>query len=104
MRTLRALLAFAVGATGGFFAGSGLLTDLPTRAYRQDLLPPPADWGRLYWLTVLSWLAALGVACAVRRLRPLAVGWLVGVPALLLIALVYNWHTWGTWGQTPTIP
>lgn len=104
MRTLRVLLAFVAGAIGGLLAGYGLLSDLPVSRRRQDLLPPPADWGPFYWLTVSSWIVALVAACFVRRLRPAAVGWLVGVPVILVVVLAYNWHTWGTWGETPTLP
>lgn len=98
------VLGFLVGLTAGLFAGTGLLTGLPVHAYRQDLLPAPDDWGPWRWLVTLSWLAAVGLAVLAPRVRWIATGWLLGVPVLLGIALVYNWHTWGLWGETPTLP
>ena len=104
MRVVRRLAGFVLGAVAGLFAGTGLVVDLPTRRYEQDLLPGPAAWGPWYWLTVGSLFLALAAATFAPRLRSVAVGWLVGVPVLLVIALAYNWHVWGRWGSTPTIP
>lgn len=101
---LRGVLVL-LGLAGGFWAGVAMMGDLPPAvARRVDLLPPPWQWGPVYGLVAVSWLAAFAVMLFSRRGRMVALGWWLGVPVIPVIALVYNWLTWGQFGTTPTIP
>lgn len=102
---MRRLVGFVLGAAAGLVAGLGLVTDLPDGPGRtRDLLPAPEAWGLLHWLVVGSAFLVLGLACFVERLRWAAIGYLLGLPVLLVSALVYNQVVWGQFGLTPTIP
>jgi hypothetical protein len=98
---LRRFAELVVGAAAGLVAGPGLVSDLDEGEHGTDLLPPPGDWSVLHWLVAVSWLAGYRVAWTSPRLRWIAVGWCIGVPILLGIALVYTWVVFGQWGYSP---
>jgi len=100
----RRVVELLVGLGLGSVAGAGLLHGLPEAEHKVDLLPPVWEWSPVYLLVVVSWLAAGVVMWFSRRFYFLAMGWLLGVPVWLMVALVYNWHVWGTFGTSPTIP
>lgn len=96
------LLGFLAGLVAGFFGGLLWQTGHVERENgTTDLMPPVDDWSAWWWVLLASWFVALALALVVRRVRWLALGWLVGLPAVPLFGWLYAWQTFGTWGTVP---
>lgn len=96
------MLGFVAGALAGYVVGTAWSRGhVEHENGTTDLLPPVDAWPLLWWLLIGSWLLALALVRVSRPLRWVALGWLLGLPAIPVIGWLYAWHTFGTWGEVP---